>query len=68
MTGYASGLATKRCCGLLELDASTRCHTTICFKRIKKVRPIKVLDKYNHFELSLSQIGSTLSQYLLISK
>ena len=45
----------------MGLHAFTRCDTTSCFKGIRKVKPIKVLDKKDHFELPLSQIGRTFS-------
>ena len=40
----------------MGLHAFTRCDTTSCFKGTGKV-----LDKNNHFELPLSQIGRTFS-------
>ena len=61
VTGYASGLSIERCSVLLGLHAFTQCDTTSCFKGIGKVKPIKVLDKIDHFEVQLSQIGSTFS-------
>ena len=59
--GYASGLSIQRFSALLGLHAFTRCDTTSCFKEIGKVKPIKLLDKNDHFELPLSQIGRTFS-------
>ena len=59
VTGHASGLSIERCSALMGLHAFTRCDTTSCFKGIRKVKPIKVLDKKDHFELPLSQIGRT---------
>ena len=62
VTGYASGLSIERCEAISGLHAFTWwCDTTICFKEIGKVKPKEVLDKNNHFELPLSQIGSTFS-------
>ena len=61
VTGYASGLSIEKCSALLGLHAFTRCGTISCFKGMGKVKPIKVLDKNDHFELPLSQIGSTFS-------
>ena len=45
----------------MGLHTFIRCRTTSCFKIIGKVKPIKVLDKKDHFELLLSQIGRTVS-------
>ena len=61
VTGYASGLSIERCSALLGLHAFTWCDTISCFKGIGKVKPIKVFDKNNHFELPLPQIGSSFS-------
>ena len=61
VTGYASGLSMKRCSALLGLYVFTWCNTTSCFKRIGKVKPIKILDKKDNFELLLSQTGSSFS-------
>ena len=61
-TGYASGLSIGRCSSLWGLYVFTS-----CFKEIGKLKPIKVLDKNDHFEIPLSQMV-VLSQYLLISK
>ena len=61
VTGYASGLSIERCSALLGLYAFTWCDTISCFKGIGKVKPIKALDKNDHFELPLSQIGSSFS-------
>ena len=46
---------------LLGLHTFMQCDTTIGFKGIGKVKPIKVLDKNDDFQLLLSQIGSTFS-------
>ena len=54
VTGYASGLSIERCEAILGLHAFTRCDNTSCFKEIWKVKPVKVLDKNDHFELLLS--------------
>ena len=56
ITGYASGLSIERCSALLGLHAFTRCDTISCFKGFGKVKPIKVIDKNDYFELPLSQI------------
>ena len=61
VTGYASRLSIERCSALLGLHAFTRCDIISCFKGIGKVKPIKALDKNDHFELPLSQIGRTFS-------
>ena len=42
-------------------DYMLSCDTTSCFKGIGKVKPLKVLDKNDHFELPLSQIGTSFS-------
>ena len=63
VTGYASGLSIERCSTLLGLHAFPRCDTTSCFKETRKVKPIKVLDKNDHFDLPLSQIGSSFSVF-----
>ena len=62
-TGYASGLSIEKCSAILELHAFTRCYITSCFKGIGIVKPIKVLDKNDDFELPLSQIGNSFSEY-----
>ena len=61
VTGYASRLSIERCSALLGLHAFTRCDNTSCFKEIGKVKLTKVLNKTDHFELPLSQIGSFFS-------
>ena len=61
VTGYASGLSIEKCSALLGLHASKELFQRNCFKGIGKVEPIKVIDKNDHFELPLSQIGSTFS-------
>ena len=45
----------------MGLLAFTRFDTTSCLKGIGKVKPINVLGKNSHFELLLSQIGSSFS-------
>ena len=60
VTGYASGLSIKRWSALLGLHSFIWCNTASCFQGIgKEVKLIKVLDKNDHFELPLSQIGSS---------
>ena len=61
VTGYASRLSIEKCSALLGLHAFTRCDNTSCFKEIGKVKLTKVLNKTDHFELPLSQIGSSFS-------
>ena len=61
VTGYASSLSIERCSALLGLHAFIQCDSTSCFKGIGKIKPMKVLDKNDHFELPLSQIGRTVS-------
>ena len=63
VTVYASGLSIERCEAMSGLHAFTWCDTTSCFKEIGKVKPKKVLDKNDHFELPLSQTGSTFSVF-----
>ena len=45
----------------MGLHAFTWCDTTSCFKGFQKVKLTKLLDKNDHFELLLSQIGSSFS-------
>ena len=61
VAGHASGLSKGKCSALLGLHTFIQCRTTSCFKIIGKVKPIKVLDKKDHFELPSSQIGRTVS-------
>ena len=44
---------------LLSLHAFTGCDSTRCFKGIGKLKPVKVLQKMVHFEVSLSRLGDS---------
>ena len=45
----------------MGLHDFAQCDTTSCFAGTGKVKPIKILDKNDPFEILLSQIGSTFS-------
>ena len=47
------------CTALMALHAYTRCDTTSAFKGIRKVKPIKVIQKMSKFQKGLAKVGET---------
>ena len=56
ITKVADDFTEKRCTALLALHAFTRCDTTSAFKGIRKVKPIKILEKIR-FEDVFCKVG-----------
>ena len=57
---YLLHMAKSICEALLSLHAFTLCDTTSAFVHIGKVKPIKILEKFPHFQQSLRELGENL--------
>jgi len=59
ISDLARGYGQEMCTALMSLHAFTHCDTTIAYKGVGKVRPIKLLQKTEAFQEALSKLGDT---------